>query len=305
MLRRMQRPWEADHEVDADGLRALIAAQFPDLADASIEFESRGWDNACFLVDGRWLFRVPRRELGARLMDVENAVLPLLAERLPLPIPAPRFVGVPQGDYPWAFHGYERLAGETLCRAAPGHDARCALAAPLGRFLRALHDTPVDALPGLPDDDNRRLDIPFRTEQLEERFADMRRVGLIGDTRPWDRVRDAVPTDYAAAATHVVHGDLYARHLLVDDDDAACGVIDWGDVHRGDPAIDLCLVNASIPSEAHADFLAEYGPVDETTWAVGRFKALHSSLMILAYGSDVGDAALVREGLGALERLAR
>ena len=305
MLRDMQRPWDADDEVDADRLRGILAAQFPELADAPIAFESRGWDNACFLVDERWLFRMPRRELGARLIAVENAVLPRLADRLPLPVPTPRFVGAPQDGYPWPFHGYERLPGETLCRAGLDDDARRALAAPFGRFLRALHATPPDELPGLPPDDNRRLDVPYRAAQLDERFADLRRVGLLGDPRPWDHVRAAVPDDYAAANTHVVHGDLYARHLLVDERGAACGVIDWGDVHRGDPAIDLCLVHASIPADAHDDFRAAYGAVDETTWAVGRFKALHSSLMILAYGSDVGDAALVREGLAALERLAR
>ena len=301
----MERPWEADHELDADALRDLLRAQFPDLADKSIAFESRGWDNVCFLVDGHVLFRLPRRELGARLMAIENGVLPALADRLPLPIPAPRFVGAPQGDYAWPFHGYERLTGETLDRACPTDDARRALAEPLGRFLRCLHEANPAEFPLLPPDDNRRLDIPYRGDQLEQRFGDLRRLGLLGDTRPWSYVRESVPDDYAATDTHLVHGDLYSRHLLLDESSELCGVIDWGDVHRGDVAIDFGVVHATIPRDAHDAFRDAYGPIDETTWAVGRFKGLHSSLMILAYGVDVEDGALVREGLGALERLAR
>ena len=51
-----------------------------------------------------------------------------------------------------------------------------------------------------------------------------------------------------------VHGDLYSRHLLVDDAGRPCGVIDWGDCHVGDPAVDLM---ADAPSTVDAKQLRE------------------------------------------------
>lgn len=300
----MQRPWEAERVVDEAQLRRLLERQFPELAELPARYETEGWDNVCFLVGDRWLFRLPRRELGAQLMRVENQLLPVLAKRLPLPVPRPEFIGVPQDDYPWAFHGYRRLAGETLCRAELDDAARAALAEPLGRFLRALHATPLADFPALPGDENRRLDLDYRGAQIEERLADLRSLGLVGDPRPWLRVLDHLPRDYDAASDTLVHGDLYARHLLVDERGSLCGVIDWGDAHRGDAALDLGVVHASLPRSAHDEFRSAYGELTDAQWAVGRFKALHSSLMILVYGVDVGDRALVVEGLRALERLA-
>jgi aminoglycoside phosphotransferase (APT) family kinase protein len=301
----MQRPWEADRVVDEAQLRVLLEAQFPELTRLPAHYETEGWDNVCFLVGETWMFRLPRRELGARLMELENALLPLIASRLSLPVPDPQFIGVPQGDYPWHFHGYRRLAGTTLCRAELDDEARRTLARPLGNFLRELHDTPLELLPELPLDEIRRLDLAHRGKQIEERLADLRAIGLVGDPRPWLRVLDELQADYEPASECLVHGDLYARHLLVDEGGSLCGVIDWGDAHCGDRALDLGIVHAALPADAHDAFRDAYGPLTETQWTIGRFKALHSSLMIVAYGVDVGDRALVVEGLKSLERIAR
>jgi aminoglycoside phosphotransferase (APT) family kinase protein len=37
------------------------------------------------------------------------------------------------------------------------------------------------------------------------------------------------------------HGDLHVRHLLVDGDGSAAGVIDWGDLCLADAAVDLSI----------------------------------------------------------------
>ena len=42
-----------------------------------------------------------------------------------------------------------------------------------------------------------------------------------------------------ARPTVVCHGDLHLRHLLVDAHGAAAAVIDWGDLCRGDPSVDM------------------------------------------------------------------
>src|SRR6266849_3644209 len=47
----------------------------------------------------------------AQEMSYPQRVLPLLAPHLPLPIPAPEFVGIPDEGYPYPFAGYELIPG--------------------------------------------------------------------------------------------------------------------------------------------------------------------------------------------------
>jgi aminoglycoside phosphotransferase (APT) family kinase protein len=63
---------------------------------------ANGWDNVVFRVGGDLLARLPRREMGARLVGHEQRWLPVLAPRLPLPIPAPARTGRPGLGPRWA-----------------------------------------------------------------------------------------------------------------------------------------------------------------------------------------------------------
>ena len=49
-----------------------------------------GWDNSVWVVEERWAFRFPRREIAIAGVARELAVLPRLAPLLPVPIPAPQ-----------------------------------------------------------------------------------------------------------------------------------------------------------------------------------------------------------------------
>lgn len=73
----------------------LIARRFPELRGAPVERLASGWDNTVFLVGGDWVFRFPRRQMAIPGVEREIAVLPVLAPRLPLPVPVPRFAGAP------------------------------------------------------------------------------------------------------------------------------------------------------------------------------------------------------------------
>ena len=98
----------------------------------------------------------------------------------------------------------------------------------------------------------------------------------------------------------MAHGDLYASHLLVDETAALCGVIDWGDVPVGNPGVDLAIAHGFLPAAARDTFRQAYGPIDEDTWRLARLRALSHAAAVVVYGHDIGDTALVREGLVAL-----
>jgi aminoglycoside phosphotransferase (APT) family kinase protein len=294
------REWSADVTVDEPLVRRLIAGQFPEVELATLRPFAEGWDNAVWLVDERWAFRFPRRRIAIPGVERELAVLPALAPRLPVGIPAPVFAGRPALGYPWPFFGAELLPGVEAGDAALDDEARVRLAPALGGFLRVLHDAEVDD--ALPIDPNRRSDTPYRVKMTVDRIAELEQEGV------WH----APPTvaelfaqaEALPATTDAVlcHGDLHFRHLLVDSSGTLTGVIDWGDLCRADPAIDLSLLWSFFPPAGRAAFLDAYGELRDDQLVRARLLAVNLCVILAAYGHHEGMAGVKREALEGLER---
>jgi aminoglycoside phosphotransferase (APT) family kinase protein len=297
--------WTADIEIDEELAARLIAEQFPELAHLPLEPLGLGWDNAVFVVGAQFAFRFPRRRVAVPLIVREIAILPRIAPCLPLVIPAPVFVGAATGAYPWPFAGYEVIGGATACSVAISEEDRLRLAVPLGRFLRALHA--IDPAPlvelGLPPDEIARLDHAKRLRIVGERIPSLVAAGAIDGDALMAWFRTHPPEPIADAKRTLVHGDLYARHILVDDARMPTGVIDWGDLHLGDPALDLAIAHSMLPQSAHGAFRDAYGPIDERTWHAARYRALDHAVLELDYGIRADDAGMRSIGSAALQRL--
>jgi aminoglycoside phosphotransferase (APT) family kinase protein len=297
------RPWAAEETVDPAQARALIEAQFPALAPVRLEPLGVGWDNTAYLVNDELVFRFPRREIAAPLLAVETRLLPAIAAQLPLPVPLPIFHGRPSSDFRWAWSGYRHLPGRTACRAHLDDKQREAAALPLGRFLAALHALPVDEMValGAGGDSIGRLDLSVRVPRALEMLSALPPAALGVDPGAVRTSIEACARLRPPPARALVHGDLYVRHLLVDDQAALCGVIDWGDLHIGHPAIDLAVAYGFLPPAARPTFLRAYGKrVPAPTWWLARFRAVYSALCILSYSRDVGDGDLEGEGRQSL-----
>ena len=300
------RPWAPEVEVPPELAAALIESQCPVLAPVRLESMGSGWDNIAYLVNGEWVFRFPRRTIAVGLLETEGRVLPALAPRLPYPIPTPEWYGRPDATYKWPFLGYRRLDGHVASDVDLSDDMRAALAAPLARFLRALHDVPLAEAQawGVPRDAFGYLD-PARLERLARpALADLAARGIVKDAAPW---LDVLETGLAVLPLEtpmaLVHGDFYSRHILVDGAGRMCGVIDFGDVHLDHPAVDLGVVWTVLPPRARAEFFALYGEIDARTAAAARLRSLMSGLAQEAYGRDVGDASIERAGVLSLHSL--
>ena len=216
-------------DIDMPLVRSLLAEQHPDLAELPLELFDEGWDNVLFHLGDRWLVRLPRREEAAPLVQKEQTWLPVLADRLPLPVPLPFRVGVAGNAYPWSWSVLPRFEGVS-CDREPADSSQAPV---IGRFLRALHQpAPVDA-PRNPYRGGALAERPGLTERLERVLP---QVTVETDTvrRLWDRALTAP----LAEADVWIHGDLHARNVLVSEG-AVTAVIDWGDLAAGDPATDL------------------------------------------------------------------
>jgi aminoglycoside phosphotransferase (APT) family kinase protein len=302
-IARVAEPWSPERVVDAEAARSLVGAAFPDLADAPLTPLGIGFDNTAYLVGDAWVFRFPRRAVAVPLIAREARLLPAIAPLLPLAIPVPERVGRPSAQYPWPFAGYRRLPGRSACAAALTEEARAAAAEPLARFLAALHTVPPAeaAAAGVEGDTIGRMDVVKRSPKAEVFLTELRDAGVLrdDDVRRLKAVITPAPVTASGAAV-LVHGDLYARHLLVGDDARLTGVIDWGDVHLGDRAVDLAIAHTFLPPPAREAFRRAYGPIDAATWARAAFRAAYHAAMIGRYALHTGDADLLREARTAL-----
>ncbi|MGW6932207.1 phosphotransferase [Lentzea sp. NPDC054927] len=232
-----------------------------------------GWDSTAELIGERWVERRPRRpEIGPQLLR-ESVVMPWLAPQLPLPVPVPVVVSrepvvvrhelVPGGEL------------ETL-NAVQGRQ--------LGEFLLALHAVPVA---GALKRGVGPMTLPV------ERFRDEVRVP--GGEELLAKI-DGLPADT------LVHGDLGPEHVL-GRDGVLTGVIDFGDLHVGDAAIDLAWALHSTPPEFAQALASAYGVTNELRERALIWHRLGPWHEVL-YGNDIGDPVVAANGLnGVLDRL--
>ena len=298
----MNNPWEAEFPVTADDAERLIRDQFPELGSIRLQNFGQGWDNTAYLVNDTYIFRFPRRPLAVELIQVEQRALPLLAKLLPIPIPDPVFQGRPTPAYPHPFAGYRKLPGRSACRANLTQAQRTALAEPLGRFLKELHHMGTrmnqKALPG--DQLGRTNFTKLKTRILET--IEQLRADFPSRYGPAAAALLATDPRYHPRRDLLIHGDLYLRHLLVDERARLVGVIDWGDLHLGDPAPDLSIAWTLLPAGAHHLFRAAYGPISPESWHMARLRALNYGVILRRYGLDQADADLIRESAFMLEQ---
>lgn len=289
----MTRPWTAERTVGADEARRLIVDVAPSLEDAPLTPLGAGWDNTAWLVERdteRFVFRFPRRLVAVSCMENELLALPMLPE-LPAAITRPLFSGrmpaAPGSEETWPFAGYRYLEGEVLASAGP---ATRAIGHALGLFLRALHS--LDPTPwlerGLARDPIARLDIARRLEPVTRALDLVERDGL--DTRPHrEALDDAIATPLPTRES-LCHGDLDPRHVLVRDG-RVIGLIDWGDVNVGHPAMDLGLAFA-LPTAVRQAFFAAYGPIPSEVITLSRARAIMSASRVYEWALDIDDAPL-------------
>ena len=280
----------AEIVVDAPLVRALIAAQHPDLAALPVRPAASGWDNAMFRVGEDLAARLPRRAAGAPLILNEQRWLPGLADHLPLPISAPVRLGAPGEGYPNAWSLVPWLAGAPADLSPPDAGQGPVLAA----FLTALHrPAPRDA----PRNPFRGVPLADRAAAVEAR---MDRLGAAIGDRVREIWRDAIAAPVDGPETWL-HGDLHGRNVLVEAGRFSA-VIDWGDLCQGDAATDLAAIWSLLPHlAARRSALDAYGAAP-TAVRRGRGWAVSFGVMLLDAG-QVDDPRLAAAGAATLARV--
>lgn len=289
-------PSQGSHPATHDAValvRALLAEQAPHLASRPLVEVPRGQDNVVVRVGDDLACRVARHALGDALQQVEHRWLAEAAGDLPVPAPVPVVRGVPGAAYPFHWSVVPWARGGTADRTPYDADA---LAEGLVALLGALHrPAPDDA----PDNPYRRVPLVARLpghHDVVHRVAPDRADALV---RSLERAAE-VPMPHQRVW---VHGDLHPRNLVVADRRLAAA-IDWGDLHGGDPAVDL-LSCWMLLDERRRQRVREGLALDDGTWERGRGWALVLGALLLRIGRDDGDAAFEAVGERALAEAGR
>jgi aminoglycoside phosphotransferase (APT) family kinase protein len=280
--------------IDAALARGLIDSQFPQWSELPIAAVAvDGWDNRTFRLGSELTIRLPSGAWYARQVEKEQRWLPVLAPRLPLPIPAPVAKGAPGLGFPYPWSVYRWLDGELAATGRIGD--LTGFATDLARFLRALGR--VDATGG-PEPGRHNF---FRGGPLAT-YADetVAAIEALGAEVPRARVErvwaDAMASSWEREPAWF-HGDVASGNLLVRDG-RLVAVIDFGSSGIGDPACDAVIAWTFLSGPSRDRFRAELG-VDADTWSRGRGWGLWKALISLVghLEHDSPDAALARRDI--------
>lgn len=288
----MTRPKMHLDEIDVPEsmVRALLLEQLPAWADLPLErVDSMGTVSAIYRLGDDLAVRLP---LTPRFhsLDDELRWLPWLAPQLPLSTPEPLAAGEPGCDYPFRWAVFRWIDGDvwSLDRV----DDPCQAARDLAAFLRTVHV--------LDSSDGPRT--KKRTPAMQDpvwRFANALS-GAFLDTgalaRAWD---DALLAPAWDGEPVWVHGDVLAGNVLVADG-AVAAVIDWGNAHIGDPALDLIPAWSLFDGESRAVFRAEMD-ADDDAWARARATALTRIINMPYYAGT--NPVFVADAMTTLERV--
>ena len=267
-------------QVSAAVVRSLLRDQRPDLAGRALVRVANGWDNATFRLGDDLAVRLPRRAEAVPLILHEQRYLPGVTERSPVPVPVPVHAGRPTPDFPWPWSIVRWIPGAAAADVGPA--GRGPAAEGLAAFLLSLH---VPAETGVPVNPFRGVLLGDRDVAVRERLEDRERYPRAAELSAlWARACAAEAWEGPAM---MLHGDLHPGNILLGTDGSLAGVIDFGDVGAGDPAVDLAVGWLMFDAGARQRFIDALGSsVDRDIWTRARGWALVLSTAMLSNSDD-------------------
>ncbi|WP_116206520.1 aminoglycoside phosphotransferase family protein [Amycolatopsis circi] len=269
--------------ITVDLVRDLLREQHPDLAGLPISEVPGGWGNQMWRLGDELAVRVQRMDPTPEFQLKERRWLPVLASRLPLPVPTPVRSGEPSARFPKHWTVMTWVPGEPLDHGTISRGTHAADT--LADFLRALH---VPAPAEAPIATDRGAHPRDCTDGFEQFLQAVAVDDLAADVRAvWD---DAVAADAWEGPPAWVHGDLHPANVVVSDGTLS-GIVDFGDLFAGDPAWDLAAAWVLLPEGMASRFFDSYARADESAIRRARGLAAVKSLFLMLMGQN-GDRGL-------------
>jgi len=284
----MSHMWNQDIIVSPALAQKLVGTQ-SHIRVKTMSYLDKGFDNTVFLINDLFIVRFPHRNFGAACMKHEIETLPYLEQHLSFAIPHLEITGVPTNEYPYPFAGYRKLPGNLLTTQQQPPVQNDTFARTLGIWIKELHAIPIlpQHVEMLTNDQAWRLDVSHRQKKVTETVTKYEHLFTENEFSP-QLLIDTINSFSSLANTQehhcYVHGDLYAKHILVDQAGMPSGIIDWGDIHIGNPGLDLAIGYMIFDKKRQDIFFESYNSnIKQDTFKVAQFKALYHSILAFVY----------------------
>jgi aminoglycoside phosphotransferase (APT) family kinase protein len=283
--------------INIDLVTKLINEQFPEWSHLDIiPVKNGGHDNRTFHLGDHMSIRVPSAVGYEPQVEKEHKWLPILSEKLSLPVSIPVAKGNPNKEYPWSWSIYKWLEGEPLSHR--NIDDLYQLAKDLGTFLNELQA--VDASGGpLAGRHNfyRGGSLSIYNEQSRNAIENNKET-FDGDilSEIWSLALDS---EWELEPVWV-HGDVAPGNLLVKDG-RLCAVIDFGILGVGDPSCDAAMAWTFFDDTSRKVFKNILN-MDVGTWNRARGWALWKALITYGAYKD-SDKVKAEEAYNTISRI--
>jgi len=288
----------------------IIESAFPQFKINKVHTMQQGWDSFVVSVNETYVFRFPLRPLTEKCLDSEIKLLPELARVLPVPIPNFEYIWTGSKELPQMFVGYPMIQGVPLSIIPPFESTRKEeIAKLLGQTLTELHSYPTEKAveAGLEPrniqrwkeihvemlEKHRKISFPLMEPALQRKSMDIFEKYLEND-------------EYFEFEPVLIHGDLAPdAHVLWEPEaEEITGIIDWGDIRIGDPALDFTGLLCDCGPEFTKMVLEYYKrPFGHTILERAAWYIKFSGFYHIEYGQIIGENSYIEEGLKLIREL--
>ncbi|AFY97027.1 phosphotransferase family protein [Chamaesiphon minutus] len=252
--------------------------------------------NSDVAILGNIVIRRPRHAEAIAGVCREATVLPLLRDRLILPVPHMQLVEV--GDEIITLH--QQLPGEPLCSVQNLNDSiEERLATQLGSFLKSLHEIEPVVLSNI---DLPQIDRRWWTNLLNkaERFVFPK---VASTTAELLRSQIQSHIEQLPSLPCVLrHGDFGSSNILWDGEKNITGIVDFGSLGWGDPGWDIAGLFVSYGSSFVERLTSTYPAIDSLLERLPFYESKFA-LMEAIFGAEHSDREALNSGLDMLKQI--
>lgn len=256
-----------------------ISEQLTEPVD-SYKVVREGWTNLVIEINNRWIFRFVRNKNNRQIV-VEREFLPKFVKVCPVSIPEIVFS---ESDY----IAYPKILGERFSPekfALFSNFQKAKIFELLGKFLACLHsfsfshqylsDAPYDGKDfwnELWSVVQHRLS-PYTKEKAKKYFTDVLK-----------------QIEATAFESTLIHADLGTNNILVDfQQNELTGIIDFGDLCLGDPAVDFAGFYRNFGRQFTQELLNNYQrPIENNFWTRIEYQSKRKLLFVVYFALNNG-----------------
>lgn len=229
----------------------IIKTKFPEIIQKNIIIRDYGWDYLVFIVKNKTVFRFPRYDWVSKKGNGQIMFAKQFKRVSNLSIPLP----IKKDTKGLVYLTYDLITGDPLKPYWLSRKSRFVqnkLATQLGQFIRKLHSFPLTKAEKI---GVRRHNHGILNTKIIKIFESSFKSKIPVTQWKWimNRIKEINKLmQYSDYKETVIHRDIAPQHILVNRSKKnLSGIIDFGDLAIGDPALDFFRLNIYSKSFVH------------------------------------------------------